>query len=118
MIYMDDLLQGADAMIGDDYIKVPGVGRVIGITDWYRHSLRDDSNGAEITAAVLAGLRKRRDELLTACDWTQIPDVPLSAEQRTAWQVYRQVLRDLPEMTQLVPGGIIWPVPPAQEREG
>jgi hypothetical protein len=56
-------------------------------------------------------VRMRRDRLLTACDWTQAPDVPLAAGARAAWAVYRQALRDLPE-AQDDPLNIVWPVPP------
>lgn len=41
-------------------------------------------------------MRRQRDRLLTASDWTQMPDSPLSDEQRAAWAVYRQALRDAP----------------------
>lgn len=50
-------------------------------------------------APVPAGLNKiraRRDQLLKACDWTQLPDSPLSQEKKTEWAEYRQTLRDLP----------------------
>ena len=30
-------------------------------------------------------------------DWTQLPDVQLSEEQKESWRIYRQQLRDLPE---------------------
>jgi len=108
MIYVDNMLQGNGAIIGDDYITVPGVGSIT-TNDWARLTLRDDNGGAEITEAVLRGLRKRRNALLTACDWTQVPDAPLDDAQREAWRVYRQALRDLPETGPLVPGGIVWP---------
>lgn len=36
-----------------------------------------------------------RDSLLMQSDWTQLPDVALTAEQKAAWAVYRQQLRDL-----------------------
>ncbi|MDD4797223.1 MAG: tail fiber assembly protein [Eubacteriales bacterium] len=117
MIYVDDMLHGDNAVIGDDYIDIPGVGSVAGITDWGSVTLRDDSNGAEITNAVLAGLRHKRNVLLTESDWTQVADAPLSDEPRAAWRAYRQALRDLPETAQLVPGGIQWPGAPAQHRE-
>jgi len=41
-------------------------------------------------------LRKTRDKLLTASDWTQIPDCTVD---QAAWATYRQALRDLPENT-------------------
>ena len=30
-------------------------------------------------------------------DWTQLGDAPLTAEQKTLWQTYRQKLRDIPQ---------------------
>lgn len=61
-----------------------------------------------------AGLqvREERDSLLTACDWTQIPDGPLMDEQRAAWTTYRQALRDVPGQAGF-PATVEWPVPPA-----
>lgn len=44
--------------------------------------------------AALSNLRVTRNNLLTQCDWTQVPDctIPKKAE----WAAYRQVLRDFP----------------------
>ena len=63
---------------------------------------------------LLASLRRKRDRLLRESDFTQIPDAPLSAEQRVAWQVYRQALRDLPENYAAAPSEAVWPTPPVQ----
>ena len=41
-------------------------------------------------------MRVYRDTYLAACDWTQLPDNGLTDEQRAAWAVYRQALRDAP----------------------
>lgn len=41
-------------------------------------------------------MRLHRDGCLTASDWTQMPDSPLTDEQRQAWATYRQALRDFP----------------------
>jgi len=41
-------------------------------------------------------MRRMRDGLLAASDWTQTLDAPLTDEQRAAWAVYRQALRDAP----------------------
>lgn len=40
-------------------------------------------------------VRAERNALLTASDWTQVADAPLSDEQKAAWAVYRQELRDV-----------------------
>jgi hypothetical protein len=42
-------------------------------------------------------LKGIRNELLIQSDWTQLPDVQLSEEQKESWRIYRQHLRDLPE---------------------
>ena len=47
---------------------------------------------------ILADLiRQRRNALLKESDWTQLADVALTADQKTAWAQYRQQLRDLPQ---------------------
>lgn len=56
-------------------------------------------------------IRSRRDALLTACDWTQIPDAPLAEEERAAWQTYRQALRDIPQAF-AAPEDVVWPDSP------
>jgi hypothetical protein len=55
--------------------------------------------------------RMQRDILLASCDWTQVEDVALSAEQKAAWSTYRQSLRDLPS-TVTENGEFTLPVPP------
>lgn len=41
-------------------------------------------------------LRTERNALLASSDWTQLPDSPLTPEQKQAWAEYRQLLRDIP----------------------
>ena len=41
--------------------------------------------------------RNERNLRLTFSDWTQLPDAPLTAEQKAAYAVYRKYLRDYPE---------------------
>jgi hypothetical protein len=42
-------------------------------------------------------VRQKRDKLLAKSDWTQMPNAPLTLEQKFAWAEYRQKLRDLPQ---------------------
>jgi hypothetical protein len=42
-------------------------------------------------------LKNIRNQLLMQSDWTQLPDIQLSEEQKESWRIYRQQLRDLPE---------------------
>jgi hypothetical protein len=53
----------------------------------------------------------KRQRLLYASDWTQIPNGPLTAEQQTAWATYRQELRDVPQQSGY-PYNVVWPVAP------
>lgn len=63
---------------------------------------------AEATEAQWSDVRNERDAKLQACDWTQLPDVPLTAEQRQQWVDYRQALRDVTGQSD--PFNIVWPV--------
>jgi virulence-associated protein VagC len=56
-------------------------------------------------------VRAQRDALLAACDWTQMPDSPLSEEEKVAYQTYRQALRDVPQQKGF-PETINWPEEP------
>lgn len=53
-------------------------------------------------------VRAKRDRLIAATDWTQLPDVPLATKE--AWANYRQALRDV--TLQPDPFNIVWPVAP------
>lgn len=56
-------------------------------------------------------VKSKRNKLLTSCDWTQIPDSPLSSEQKSEWAQYRQLLRDVPQQ-QVEPEQVVWPSSP------
>ncbi len=56
-------------------------------------------------------VKNQRNKLLSACDWTQLPDSPLSTEQKYSWAEYRQLLRDIPQ-NQTDPDNITWPSTP------
>lgn len=55
-------------------------------------------------------VRSQRNALLSASDWTQLPDVPL--ETKETWATYRQALRDV--TLQPDPFNVVWPVRPDQ----
>lgn len=59
----------------------------------------------EKTAIKWTLIRAERDRCLLACDWTQLPDVPLATKE--IWAVYRQALRDITEQED--PFNIQWP---------
>ena len=51
----------------------------------------------ELGSTPEESVRKIRDSLLSASDWTQTLDAPLTDEQRAAWATYRRALRDAPD---------------------
>ena len=53
-------------------------------------------------------IRLQRNQLLSACDWTQVADATVD---KTAWAIYRQALRDFPDTCN--PENPIWPIQPA-----
>jgi len=65
-----------------------------------------------VSDSVWASVRDQRNSLIAASDWTQMPDSPLTAEQRAAWADYRQALRDIPELYD-DPDSVVWPEEPA-----
>ena len=55
-------------------------------------------NGTEWTwdaELLLNDVRAARNAKLASSDWTQLPDAQLSEEEKLAWQIYRQELRDI-----------------------
>jgi hypothetical protein len=60
----------------------------------------------------LAFVRLQRDKRLLDCDWTQLSDTPASINKE-AWATYRQLLRDLPNQSDLNLDMPNWPLPPS-----
>lgn len=56
-------------------------------------------------------VRAKRNQLLSQSDWTQLADAPLTQDQKNAWIVYRQALRDVPFNFNL-PEKVVWPTAP------
>jgi hypothetical protein len=54
---------------------------------------------------------KKRNDLLKASDWTQLPDSPMSTERREQFKKYRQELRDL-TLQETFPFNLNYPVEP------
>lgn len=63
---------------------------------------------AERTEAKATEVRKQRNDLLNACDWTQLPDAPIDA---ITWATYRQELRDVTAQANF-PWNVVWPEQP------
>jgi hypothetical protein len=81
------------------------------IADKEKAQAEAQAEAIEAARDYWAELRYLRDEKLTECDWTQIADVPLTEEQKTAWATYRQALRDVPANTE-DPKNPVWPTAP------
>lgn len=62
----------------------------------------------ERTSAKESEVRQQRNQRLSACDWTQLPDAPVL---RAAWATYRQQLRDVTAQAGF-PWEVVWPVAP------
>jgi hypothetical protein len=67
-----------------------------------------DVNARQLTENVV---KEKRNQLLFASDWTQIPNNPLTAQQQTNWATYRQELRDI-TIQSGYPFNITWPTEP------
>ena len=63
-----------------------------------------------LTAQQWDNIRSDRNTQLAECDWTQLPDAPLTNVQAADWATYRQALRDI--TGQADPFSITWPEKP------
>ena len=77
------------------------------IFDWETHQWINNSNEANYYVI------NKRNKLLYASDWTQIPNNPLTTQQQNDWASYRQSLRDITTQSGY-PFSIVWPTPPLQ----
>jgi len=70
---------------------------------------------AEALEDMWLSVRTIRDGRLKQSDWTQMPDSPLTADQRSEWQIYRQQLRDITDdYAHAVSGDqVVFPVSPS-----
>jgi hypothetical protein len=79
---------------------------------WYtKYAVADmDADAiAAVDAGTIAANKAIRNTKLDNTDWTQLPDVPITVACLTAFQVYRQALRDLDMLNP------VWPEAPAEE---
>lgn len=95
-----------------DYTKNVEEGTPILINGvWTRNWVITEASAEELADRVSSQwtvVRRDRNSKLTACDWTQLPDAPVSS---SAWAAYRQALRDITDQSD--PFNITWPVEPA-----
>ena len=71
------------------------------VSDWSEEAI------AAATDQQWSNVRTERNAKLAECDWTQLPDCPLSNTQQLDWAAYRQALRDITSQTD--PFSIVWP---------
>lgn len=79
--------------------------------DWYSFNvnsgvwedIRSEEQKLQNAAQLII---QKRNNLLLASDWTQLPDVPLATKEN--WAVYRQALRDITLQTGY-PLNVVWP---------
>jgi len=79
---------------------------------WYtKYSVADmdDEAKAAVDEATKAANRTTRNDKLRDCDWTQLDDVPLTAQCRANFADYRQALRDADMLNP------VWPEVPSEE---
>lgn len=80
---------------------------------WVKKGKMEEAESyAEIERINRKAILDRRKELLSECDYTQMPDYPISDVKRVAWAKYRQALRDITKQPEY-PGEIKWPIAPS-----
>ena len=78
---------------------------------WVEKWLETPANDEQIqerTTSCANEARQKRNQLLAECDWTQLADVPILADE---WITYRQALRDITAQAGF-PWEITWPEAP------
>jgi len=61
-----------------------------------------------LTYPIADIVRSKRNDKLSASDWTQVADAPVD---QTAWATYRQALRDITAQDGF-PHSVVWPTKP------
>ena len=72
------------------------------------------SNSAHKNDELIRSFINAKICMLSASNWTQLPDSPLSESKKLEWATYRQALRDLPQLHSKAESldDIIWPIQP------
>lgn len=70
---------------------------------------------AQRTSVKADEIRRDRNRRLADCDWTQLADSPLTAEDKAAWASYRSNLRLVPQQSGF-PWNVTWPEQPSQNK--
>ena len=75
---------------------------------WIQQFVVQSSSMDALSTKEAVAVRRMRSQLLSDCDWTQLPDAPVDVE---AWRTYRQKLRDVTKQEGF-PFSIDWPSSP------
>ena len=61
---------------------------------------------------AMTDLRQKRNALISSCDWVMLSDSPIA--DKTAWETYRQALRDITNGLTTVDqvNAVTWPTKP------
>lgn len=70
-----------------------------------------DANYQQLYDKTAKPIIEKRDALLYASDWTQLSDNPLNTQQKEAWAIYRQALRDITKEPNY-PWSVVFPSAP------
>lgn len=111
------VMRMSDDMLAANLVNNPTWSSINAETSNYKQK-RVDLDTLQIVDTIISPniadyIRSKRANLLRSSDWTQMTDSPLGEEQKAAWAVYRQALRDMTD-TQLVNTveEIVWPTRP------
>lgn len=99
---------------GNDYTKnyTEGTPQLIN-GQYFQNWIITDATEEEINQRIdneWSQIRNIRNQYLSECDWTILPDSPLSESKKSEWSIYRQALRDITLQTD--PFNIVWPTKP------
>jgi len=104
-----DVLVLADGAKGDEALTSLGLVEQSGVRPGVGWSWDGEQFAPPVVPLTWDDIRRERDALLAASDWTQVADAPVDS---AAWAVYRQALRDVPQ-DYASPDDVVWPTPPS-----
>ena len=101
--------QKADLIAENNQIFADNLEAKKAVDDKYAADITMEKNKPEVQWVAI---REVRNHLLDGSDWTQLLDVPMQKDQYDAWKKYRQMLRDIPQIS-TKPDDVRWPEIPA-----
>ena len=106
-----------DVVKGNDYTKnyIEVTPQIIN-GQYYQNWIVTDATQEEIEERLDAQwnqIRLIRNQYLFQSDWTQLPDCPLTIEEKNKWMIYRKELRNV--VNQSNPFDVVWPIVPSNK---